>query len=199
MKRLVLATRNKNKVRELGVLLADLGVEVVSLDAYPGLPEIPEEGATFTENAVFKAAQVSRLTGEVALADDSGLEVDALDGRPGVYSARFAGEPASDKANNTKLIAMLEAVPPAQRTARFRCVMALAVPGGEVRTAEGVSEGLIIPEPRGENGFGYDPLFYVPEYDRTFAELPLDVKNRISHRGRALAKVKTLVREALAR
>lgn len=198
MKRLLLATRNKGKVEEIKALLADLGVEVVSLDAYPDLPEIPEEGETFTENAVFKAGEVCRLTGEITLADDSGLEVDALDGKPGVHSARFAGEPKNDEANNTKLIALLEEVPPAERTARFRCVMALVTPNGDVRTAEGTCEGVIILEPRGENGFGYDPLFYVPKYDKTFAELPMEVKNRISHRGRALAKVKELVREVLS-
>nr|MBU4514097.1 non-canonical purine NTP pyrophosphatase [Bacillota bacterium] len=140
---------------------------------------------------------VARLTGEITLADDSGLEVDALNGEPGVHSARFAGEPKNDEANNTKLIALLEDVPPVYRTARFRCVIALVTPDGDVHTAEGACEGLIILKPRGDNGFGYDPLFFVPEYDQTFAELPLDIKNQISHRGRALAKVKDLVRQVL--
>ncbi|MBU4532307.1 MAG: XTP/dITP diphosphatase [Eubacteriales bacterium] len=197
MKRLLLATRNKGKVREIHALLADLGVKVLSLSDYPDIPDIPEDGTTFAENAVFKAQEVARLTGEITLADDSGLEVDALNGEPGVHSARFAGEPKNDEANNTKLIALLEDVPPVYRTARFRCVIALVTPDGDVHTAEGACEGLIILKPRGDNGFGYDPLFFVPEYDQTFAELPLDIKNQISHRGRALAKVKDLVRQVL--
>lgn len=198
MKKLLLATRNKGKVREIQALLADSGVKVLSLSDYPDIPDIPEDGATFEENAVFKAQEVARLTGEITLADDSGLEVDALNGEPGVHSARFAGETKNDEANNTKLIALLEDVPPAHRTARFRCVIALVTPDGYVHTADDACEGLIILKPRGDNGFGYDPLFYVPEYDQTFAELPLDIKNRISHRGRALAQVKDLVRQVLA-
>lgn len=197
MRRLVLATRNAGKVRELVSLLGPLGVEVASLADYPGLPEIPEEGDTFEANAVFKAREVARLTGETALADDSGLEVDALDGAPGVHSARFAGEPKDDAANNAKLLRLLEGVPPERRTARFRCVVALATPEGEVYTAEGSSEGVILDRPRGENGFGYDPLFYVPALGKTFAELDMEVKNRISHRGKAFARVAGLVRKAL--
>lgn len=197
MRRLVLATRNAGKVRELVSLLGPLGVEVASLADYPDLPEIPEEGDTFEANAVFKAREVARLTGETALADDSGLEVDALDGAPGVHSARFAGEPKDDAANNAKLLRLLEGVPPERRTARFRCVVALATPEGEVYTAEGSSEGVILDRPRGENGFGYDPLFYVPALGKTFAELDMEVKNRISHRGKAFAQVAGLVRKAL--
>ncbi|MDI6710515.1 MAG: XTP/dITP diphosphatase [Bacillota bacterium] len=197
MRRLVLATRNAGKVRELASILGPLGVDVVSLADYPGLPEIPEEGETFEANAVFKAREVARLTGETALADDSGLDVDALGGAPGVHSARFAGEPKDDAANNAKLLRLLEGIPPEKRTARFRCVVALATPEGEVYTAEGVSEGVILDKPRGENGFGYDPLFYVPSLGRTFAELDMDAKNRISHRGRALAQVAGLVRRVL--
>ncbi|MEW6727186.1 XTP/dITP diphosphatase [Desulforudis sp. 1088] len=197
MRRLVLATRNAGKVRELAALLGPLGVEVVSLADYPEIGEIPEEGDTFQENAIFKAREVARLTGETALADDSGLEVDALNGAPGVYSARFAGEPKSDAANNAKLLRLLTGLPPEKRTARFRCVMALAVPDGRVYTAEETSEGIILDAPRGDNGFGYDPLFYVEEFGKTFAELDLTTKNRISHRGRALRKVKDLVLEVL--
>ncbi|MDQ7789735.1 MAG: non-canonical purine NTP pyrophosphatase, partial [Clostridia bacterium] len=152
MKRLLLATRNKGKVREIHALLADLGVKVLSLSDYPDIPDIPEDGTTFAENAVFKAQEVARLTGEITLADDSGLEVDALNGEPGVHSARFAGEPKNDEANNTKLIALLEDVPPVYRTARFRCVIALVTPDGDVHTAEGACEGLIILKPRGDNG-----------------------------------------------
>jgi len=195
--RLVLATRNAGKVRELVSLLGPLGVEVASLADYPGLPDIPEEGETFEDNAVFKAREVARLTGEIALADDSGLEVDALGGKPGVHSARFAGEPKDDAANNAKLLRLLEGVSPEKRTARFRCVVALATPGGKVYTAEGVSEGVIIDRPRGENGFGYDPLFYVPDLGRTFAELDMETKNGISHRGRAFAQVAGIVRRLI--
>lgn len=195
--RLVLATRNAGKVRELVSLLGPLGVEVASLADYAGLPDIPEDGETFEANAVFKAREVARLTGQIALADDSGLEVDALGGAPGVHSARFAGEPKDDAANNAKLLRLLEGVPPEKRTARFRCVVALATPEGEVYTAEGVSEGVILDRPRGENGFGYDPLFYVPDLGRTFAELDMAVKNKVSHRGRAFAQVAGMVRRLI--
>lgn len=191
---LVLATRNPGKVRELSQMLAPLGYEVVSLDRYPGVPEIVEDGATFKDNAVKKAATVARHTGRLALADDSGLEVDYLGGAPGVYSARFAGEGHNDRANNEKLLNLLSGVPAEKRSARFRCVVAVATPDGRVFTAEGTCEGVITTEPRGEGGFGYDPLFLVPEYGKTFGELEPAVKNRISHRGRALA----LAREILA-
>ncbi|MCL6635806.1 MAG: XTP/dITP diphosphatase [Peptococcaceae bacterium] len=192
--KLVLATRNPGKVRELNQLLSPLGYEVVSLDQYPGVPVIIEDGATFKDNAVKKATTVARFTGQLALADDSGLEVDFLGGAPGVHSARFAGEGHDDRANNEKLLRLLAGVPPEKRAARFRCVVAVATPAGQVFTAEGTCEGVITDEPRGEGGFGYDPLFYVPAYGKTFAELDPAVKNRISHRGRALA----LMREILA-
>lgn len=198
MRRLVLATRNPGKVRELETLLAPLGVKVASLIDYPDLPEIPEEGRTLVVNAIFKAREAARHTGEISLADDSGLEVDALNGAPGVHSARFAGEPADDAANNAKLLHLLAGVPPAERTARFRCVMALALPGeSKVYTVEGVSEGVILDTPRGANGFGYDPFFYVPSLGRTFAELDMDTKNSISHRGRALVQVAGLITKIL--
>ncbi|MGB9802978.1 MAG: XTP/dITP diphosphatase [Desulfofundulus sp.] len=192
--KLVLATRNQGKVRELSELLSPLGYEVVSLNQYPGVPEIIEDGATFKENAVKKATVVARYTGQMALADDSGLEVDYLGGAPGVHSARFAGERHDDRANNEKLLRLLAGVPPERRTARFRCVVAVATPTGQVFTAEGACEGVIADRPRGEGGFGYDPLFYVPAWGKTFAELEPAVKNQISHRGRALA----LIREILA-
>ncbi|WP_027716976.1 XTP/dITP diphosphatase [Desulfovirgula thermocuniculi] len=193
--KLVLATRNRGKIKELSALLAPLGYEVVSLEDFPGVPEVPEDGATFAENAVKKAVAVARHTGHLALADDSGLEVDYLGGAPGVLSARFAGEHGNDRANNEKLLALLAGVPPEKRTARFRCVVAVATPAGEVWTAEGSCEGVIADTPRGEGGFGYDPLFYVPELGKTFAELDPEVKNRLSHRARALAGA----REILAR
>lgn len=191
--RLVLATRNPGKIRELSALLAPLGYEVASLTDYPGAPEVAEDGATFAENAVKKAVAVARYTGHLALADDSGLEVDYLGGAPGVLSARFAGEHGNDRANNEKLLGLLAGVPPEKRTARFRCVMAIATPAGEVWTAEGSCEGLIAEAPRGEGGFGYDPLFYVPELGKTFAELEPEVKNRLSHRARALEQAKEIL------
>jgi XTP/dITP diphosphohydrolase len=192
--KLVLATRNPGKVRELSQLLSPLGYEVLSLEHFPGVPEVVEDGATFRDNAVKKATAVARHTGQLALADDSGLEVDYLGGAPGVHSARFAGEGHDDRANNEKLLRLLAGVPPEKRTARFRCVVAVATPEGKVLTTEGTCEGIIAEEPRGEGGFGYDPLFYVPSCGKTFAELEPEVKNRISHRGRALA----LMREILA-
>lgn len=185
--KLVLATRNRGKVKELAGLLEPLGVEVVPLDEYPGVSEVEEDGNTFKANAIKKAMAVSGATGQVALADDSGLEVDYLGGAPGVYSARFAGEHKDDRANNQKLLQLMKNVPPEKRTARFRCVVAVATPEGQVFTTEGACEGIIGAEPKGEKGFGYDPLFIIPEFGKTFAELDLDVKNRISHRGRAFA------------
>jgi XTP/dITP diphosphohydrolase len=186
-RRLVLATRNRKKRAELEAILAPLGLRVHTLDEFPEVPEVVEDGATFEANARKKARAVAEATGLVALADDSGLEVDALGGLPGVHSARFAGEPADDARNNQLLLERLRDVPPERRGARFRCVIAVAVPGGETFVAEGSCEGRIGCEPAGEGGFGYDPLFIVDGYGQTFAQLPPEVKHRISHRGRALA------------
>lgn len=185
--KLVLATRNQGKVRELAKLVAPLDMEVVSLAEYPHVPEVVEDGETFEENAVKKAKAVAFATGLIALADDSGLEVDYLGGAPGVHSARFSGEEKDDQANNQKLLRLLEGVPPEKRSARFRCVVAIATPEGKVFNASGSCEGVIGTTPKGASGFGYDPLFYVPEFDKTFAELDLETKNKISHRGRAFA------------
>ncbi|OPX84323.1 MAG: Non-canonical purine NTP pyrophosphatase [Pelotomaculum sp. PtaB.Bin104] len=193
--KLVLATRNKGKVREMSEMLAVYGIEVLSLDEFPLIGEIEEDGNTFQENAIKKATVTASLTGMTALADDSGLEVDYLNGAPGVFSARFAGEDSNDLANNKKLLELLTGVSPEKRTARFQCVIAVAEPDGAVHTAQGTCEGVIASEPRGEKGFGYDPLFYLPEYGKTFAEIDLELKNQISHRGRALAGA----REILAR
>lgn len=186
MNRIVLATRNQGKVRELASMLRDTGIQVVSLDAFPDAPDVEETGETFAQNALLKALSAARHTGLIALADDSGLEVDALDGRPGVYSARFAGPNATDEDNNRKLLALLQGVPPKRRTARFRSAVALADPQGRSRVVHGACEGVLLSEPRGNGGFGYDPLFLVPAYGQTLAELPLEEKNRISHRGQAL-------------
>ncbi|BAF58973.1 xanthosine triphosphate pyrophosphatase [Pelotomaculum thermopropionicum SI] len=186
MLKLVLATRNKNKIKEMIELLAPSGIEALSLDQFPRIGRIEEDGRTFRENAVKKASAVCEQTGMMALADDSGLEVDCLDGAPGVFSSRFAGEGSDDRANNEKLLELLTGVPPEQRRARFRCVIAIAAPDGFVYTAEGTCEGYIAEELRGEGGFGYDPLFYLPEFGKTLAELDLKTKNKVSHRGKAL-------------
>jgi len=195
---LVMATRNAGKVRELAELLRDLDVRLLSLDDFPELPEIPEEGATFAENALTKAQTVARLTGLPALADDSGLEVEALGGRPGVFSARYAqdrtgGRTPSDEDNWRKLLDELREVSPEKRQARFVCEIALAWPNGRLLTTRGEVSGVIAQEPRGTRGFGYDPVFWVPAYEATVAELDLAVKNRISHRGRALKQLKDIL------
>lgn len=187
MKRLVVATRNAGKLKEIRFILRDLPVEVSSLLDYPGIPPAVEDGETFEANASKKALHVARSTGLLTLADDSGIEVDALDGAPGVHSARFAGAEATDEANNSKLLELLEDVPEEERSARFRCVVALATPEGRVELAEGVCEGRVADRELGDKGFGYDPLFYVAAYGMTFGELPEGIKNAISHRGRALA------------
>lgn len=193
MIRLVVATRNSGKLREIRAILEGLAVEVASLADYPEIEPVEEDGATFEANAVKKALHVAASTGHLTLADDSGIEVDALDGAPGVNSARFAGPEATDADNNAKLLHLLEDVPDAERTARFRCVVAIATPEGKVEVAEGVCEGFVERQGRGDKGFGYDPLFFVPEYVFTFGELPEGIKNAVSHRGRALqAARKTL-------
>lgn len=186
---LLVATRNGGKLKEIRRLLDELGIAVKGLDAFPELPEVEEDGATFAANAVKKAEAVCRLTGLPTLADDSGLETAALDGAPGVYSARYAGPGATDADNNRKLLAALAGVPAKERRGAFCCAMALARPGEKARIFHGKVEGLILDAARGEGGFGYDPLFLVREYGKTMAELPLEVKNRISHRGQALRQV----------
>lgn len=186
MMKIVLATTNRDKVREIKAILGGAGVELVSLGAFPDVRAAEEHGTTLEENARLKAVSVRDQTGLPALADDSGLEVDALGGLPGVRSARFAGEQAGYAENNRRLRTVLRGLPPEDRTARFVCVACLAHAGGEVFYARGELEGVIIEEPRGSAGFGYDPLFLVPEYGRTLAELEPEEKNRISHRSRAM-------------
>ena len=197
---LVMATKNPGKVREMAELLRDLGVRLLSLADFPEIPDIPEEGATFAENALAKARTVARLTGLAALADDSGLEVEALGGRPGVYSARYAqdrtaGRTPTDQDNWQKLLDELREVPEGRRAARFVCEIALVTPGGRLLTSRGELAGLITREPRGTRGFGYDPVFWVPAYQATVAELDLAAKNRISHRGGALRQLKERLAE----
>ena len=184
---LVLATRNPGKVSEIKALLP--GVRVAPAVAFPGCPEPEETGCTFEENALIKARAVSQYTGKTALADDSGLEVDALDGAPGVHSARYAGSDATDLDNIRRLLDALDGISDAERTARFRCVVAVVVPDGRTWTAEGACEGRILQAPRGDAGFGYDPLFVPAGYENTFAELDAGVKNRISHRALALRRI----------
>jgi XTP/dITP diphosphohydrolase len=185
---LVLATRNKGKVAEMAALLAGLSFTLRFLPDLDKIPEVVEDGNTFLANAVKKATVVADAAAMLSLADDSGLEVDYLGGQPGVYSARFAGEEGNDAANNAKLLALLNGVPSEQRTARFRCAIAIARPGEVLYTAEGTCEGIIGHTAKGEHGFGYDPLFIVPAYGKTFAEIDPATKNRISHRAVALQK-----------
>lgn len=186
--KIILATQNKGKIRELQELLRDADIEVLSLKDIEDWEDVEENGITFAENAALKAKAAVKKTGLIALADDSGLEVDALDGRPGVYSARFAGEPKDDERNNDKLLQQLKEVADSQRQARFRCALVIATPDGKEFLTEGTVEGQILTERRGKDGFGYDPLFFVPEYQRTMAELTLSEKNRLSHRAQAFRK-----------
>lgn len=192
-RKLVFATRNKGKLVELRELLT--GLDVISIDELGReIPDVIEDADSFVGNATKKAREVSLTAGLPALADDSGLEVDVLAGAPGVYSARYAGEPHSDVANNAKLLAALHGVAPAKRTARFRAVLAFADVAGplgdDVITADGTCEGVILTAPRGTGGFGYDPLFFAPELDMTFAEAGLGSKSQLSHRARAMRAIK---------
>lgn len=188
MKKVVLATNNTGKAWELNAMLAELGLEVLAQSAF-GVDEVEETGKSFAENAVLKARNAAAQTGLPALADDSGLEVDALDGAPGLFSARYAGPKASDSDNLNKLLLALHGVPESRRGARFRCALAwLPAPEAEPRVFEAAWEGRILEAPRGTNGFGYDPVFLVPEKQCSSAELPPAEKNRLSHRGQALAK-----------
>jgi len=187
MKRLLLATTNRGKVRELARALTEVGIEVVGLDALKDDTPVAETGTTFEENAKLKAEQFSQRTQLPVLADDSGIEVDALDGRPGVASARYGGYGLDDEGRNRILLEELsEVTDPGKRTGRFHCVLALARGGETLATFDGVIEGRILEEPKGENGFGYDPLFFHPESGCTTAELSPEAKHRVSHRGKAI-------------
>jgi XTP/dITP diphosphohydrolase len=188
-----LATRNPAKVREIAAISAGLCAEIVDLERWPALGALPEDGDSYAENAASKALTVARATGTPALADDSGVEIDALGGAPGVRSARFLGEGASDAERNAGVLERLAGLPAARRTARYRAVIALATPDALVDTFEGVCEGVITDRPRGSGGFGYDPIFEIAGDGRTMAEVPLEVKNRISHRSRALRAARPAV------
>lgn len=191
MNRAVIASQNKHKLEEIKNILEEFPLQIKSMDQV-GLEnlEIVEDGETFEENSMKKAMEVMKITGSIAIADDSGLEVEAIDNKPGVYSARFSGEGATDEKNNDKLKNLLKEVPLEKRGARFVSVISVVFPDGRKISVRGECRGIIGFEERGSHGFGYDPLFIIPEYDKTFAELGPDVKNKISHRARALEKLK---------
>ncbi len=195
---IVLATRNQHKKQELVALLSGLDIAIRTLDDFPEAPEVVEDGDTCEANAMKKAVEIARYTGLPAVADDTGLEVDALNGRPGAFAARYAGEHATYEDNCRKLLQELHGVSPAQRGARFVTVAAIAFPGGKTMSAKGVLNGVIAESATGSHGFGYDPVFVLPEYGQTLGQLPPEVKNQISHRARAFAQAKTLLQQMMA-
>ena len=197
MKKIIFATGYAGKMKEIRDILSDLPVQVLSMKEAGIQADIVEDGKTFAENAVIKARAIMEMTGEVVLADDSGLEIDYLNKEPGIYSARYMGEDTSYRIKNASLIQRLEGVPDEKRTARFVCVIAAAFPDGMVKTTEATIEGQIGYEEKGENGFGYDPIFYVPEYGCTTAQLSEEQKNKISHRGKALTAMKEILAEKM--
>lgn len=189
MRNIVIATKNRGKLKEFKEMLSDIPVNILSLCDFPDI-EVEENGKTFDENALIKAKKVVQLTGTAALSDDSGLEVEALEGRPGVHTARFAGPFASDRENIEKLLNELKGVPAEKRKARFVCCLCFVLPDGRIIIEHGYLEGFITFEPRGTMGFGYDPVFFVPELGKTLAEATLEEKNAVSHRARAMQKMK---------
>lgn len=195
--RIIFATGNAGKMKEVRMILGELGIPVLSMKEAGIAADIVENGKSFEENAVIKAETIRDLTadGDLVLADDSGLEIDYLDGAPGIYSARFMGEDTCYTIKNTALVEKLAGVPEEKRTARFVCAIACAFPDGHTITTRGVMEGIIAHEIRGENGFGYDPIFYLPQYGCTTAQLEPDVKNELSHRGKALRAIKEQLRK----
>lgn len=190
MLEIVLATRNRGKIEEIAGYLKDEDILIYSLNDFPRAGKVKEDGKSFRENALKKARYVAKLTGRLAIADDSGLQVDALGGRPGVLSARFAGEKATDEENNEKLLKSLKGLPLERRGASFRCVLVLVEPSGRETVIEQECRGVIAREKRGSRGFGYDPLFFFPPLEKTFAQLTREEKNGVSHRGKALRKMK---------
>lgn len=197
MEKLVIATMNQNKLKEFKVLMADLDVDILSLKDFPDIEDIEETGDTFYENAYIKAKTVFEKTGYACIADDSGLEVDALGGAPGVYSARYAGLNKDDQANNEKLLLEMKDLPQDKRGAQFHCTIVAIDQSGKAYQADGIVRGRIIQQPIGHNGFGYDPLFYVEDYKKTMAELEMEEKNRISHRGKATREIVRILRECV--
>ena len=194
MKKIIFATTNKNKVREVNMMMEGFDVELIPMTEMGIDVEVEETGTTFEENAIIKAKAICDLTGEIALADDSGLEVDYLDGAPGVYSSRFLGEDTPYEIKNDYIIEKLKDAKGDERSARFACAMAMVFPDGDVETCYGTIEGLIGYEQRGTNGFGYDPIVYVPEYEMTTGEMDPRLKNSISHRGKALEQMKEVMK-----
>ena len=192
-KDLVIATRNQKKKEEITRLLGFTGIKIWSLADFRNIPAIEEDGLTFDDNAIKKATIAASLTGMLAIADDSGLEVDALCGKPGIYSARYAGENAGGRENNRKLLEELKGVPFKKRTARYKCSIALAEPDGNFKVLRGECFGLIATAPKGNNGFGYDPLFIIPNFSKTVAELSPKIKDRISHRAKAVYQAKRII------
>jgi XTP/dITP diphosphohydrolase len=189
----VVASGNKGKIREIRDALKGFGLRIYALSDFQDVPEVEEDGHSFTENALKKARFYSKLFGKLTVADDSGLEVDSLKGLPGIYSARHAGERASSQENNQKLLRELQGVPISKRGARFKCIIAMTSPDGREAIAEGSCKGRIGFKEKGRKGFGYDPLFVLPKYGKTMAELTLEEKNRVSHRGKALRKLKKII------
>lgn len=197
MKKIVFATSNEGKMREIREIMKDLDIELLSLKDLGLNPDIDENGTTFEENAIIKARQVMELTGEIVMADDSGIEIDYLGKAPGIYSARFLGEKTPYEIKNRYILDKLADAKDEERSARFVCVIACAFPDGRIITSEGIIEGYIAKEISGSNGFGYDPIFYVPEYNCTTAEMTPDLKNQISHRGKALRNIKDKIKNYL--
>jgi len=199
MKDVIIATKNPGKAREFEEIFASRGITVRTLLDFPEIPEVEETGTTFEENAILKAESISRALNKMVIGDDSGLIVDALEGRPGIFSARYAGEPKNDENNTDKVLVELQGVPDEKRTARFYCALAISIPGQETKTVSGTCEGQILEERRGTNGFGYDPVFYVPEKRQSMAELSSDEKNQLSHRANALKKLDVVLDSILER
>lgn len=195
MKTIVLSSRNKKKTREVAEILAPAGIQVIPVTEFASVPEVEETGSTFAENAALKASQVAQALGQWVIGEDSGLQVDALNGAPGIYSARFSGPSATDESNNRKLIELLDGIPDDRRGAGYVCSVALSDPTGAIRIAcEGTCRGRILNMASGEGGFGYDPWFLIPEYHQSFGQLSSVVKHRLSHRARAFEKFLRLLR-----
>lgn len=195
--RIIFATGNEGKMKEIRMIMADLGMEILSMKEAGLSADAEENGTTFEENAVIKAKAIAALCNDIVLADDSGLEIDALNKEPGVYSARYMGEDTSYHVKNQNLIDRLEGVPEEERTARFVCAIAAVMPDGEIYVEKAAMEGRIGYEERGENGFGYDPIFMLPEFGQSTAELSAEDKNQLSHRGKALCMMKARLKEVL--
>ena len=197
MNELLIATRNKGKVREIKALLKDFKIKITSLNDYRNMPTIDEDGDTFEANALKKAVTIAMYAKKLTMGEDSGLEVKALQNQPGVYSARFSGENATDKRNNQKLLRLLKKTPLKKRQARYHCIAVLADGKKVIDVVKGSCSGVIALKEKGRNGFGYDPLFLIPRYKKTFGELPLEIKSQISHRARALKKLKKSIEKYL--